>query len=249
MSDLTQQHSTIKKLIKDRSPFDKKETSRILDKYFGSIPADVKILVRNHQFDRKKILDIGCSYGQSLLYWGKKSEGIEIQGQEIKFLKSLNRIVHGLNVEDGFLGLKKNNYDAIYSNNLIEHLVAPHLFLVRLHSLLKSGGVLAICHPVVPPFPFRNLWKLLGYHGWTAVEHINFFTPQTIKLTLERAGFKIKNQYSPGINRIRPALSKICAPLGNRLLSVCQAVDKFKYNPKRLAEFDPSWGGDLKYFR
>ena len=249
MSKLTKKYSEIKRLIKEGSPFNEKETNRILNKFFSSIPANVKILVQKYQFDRKKVLDIGCSYGQSLLYWGEKSEGVEIQDYMIQFIKPLNRTVHKLNVEEGFSTLKKENYDAIYSNNLIEHLISPHLFLVRLHSLLKPKGVLAIGHPIMPPFPFRSLWKLLGYRGWLAIEHINFFTPKTAKLMLERTGFKVKEQYFPGISRVHPILGKVCVPIGVHVLSVCQRIDDFKYPSKRLAEFDPSWGSDLKHLR
>ncbi len=220
-----------------------------MNKFFNSVPTSVRILVQNHQFDKKKVLDIGCSYGQTLLYWREDSEGVEIQYHMVELVKALGRKVHVLNVEDQFQGLSCESYDAIYTNNLIEHLVSTHLFLARLHSLLKPGGILAIGHPIVPPYLFRNLWNLFGYRGWFAVEHINFFTPQTAKLTLERAGFKVKHQYFPGVGRIHPALSKMCVSIGIHLLSICQRIDEFKYNPKRLTEFDPSWASDLTRFR
>jgi SAM-dependent methyltransferase len=248
MTELSKKHSEIRKLIKERSPFDEKETNRILDYFFSTIPTNVRILIHDYQFNKNKVLDIGCSYGMSLLYWREDSEGIEIQDHMVQFVRSLGRIVHKLNVEEGFSGLRKENYDAIYSNNLIEHLVAPHLFLVRLHSLLKPGGILAIGYPLVPPFPFRNLWKLIGYRGWLAVEHVNFFTAETSKLILERAGFRVIHQYFPRFYRIS-VLNKIGVLIGIQCLSVCQRIDEFKYNPKRLPKFDPSWCSDLKHFR
>lgn len=248
-SKFSERRIGIRELIKERSPFDEEETNRILNKFFYAVPRSVKILVQNHQFDRKKVLDIGCSYGLTLLYWREDSEGVEIQHHMVEFVKALGRKVHVLNVDEGFSDLRTESYDAIYTNNLIEHLVSPHLFLVRLHSLLKPGGILAMGHPIVPPYFFRDIWKLFGYSGWLSVEHTNFFTPQTAKLTLERAGFKVKHQYSPEVGRIHPALSKRCVSIGFGLLSVCQRIDKFKYNPKRLLEFDPSWASDLEHFR
>lgn len=248
MIKLSRKHSEIRKRIKEHSPFNQEETSQILKTFFNLVPNSVNILVQNYQFDKKKVLDIGCSYGQTLLYWGEDSGGIEIQDKMVRFLESLGKVVYRLNVEEGFSNLKKENYDAIYVNNLIEHLVSPHLFLARLHSLLKPGGILAIGYPVVPPFLFKNLWKLLGYRSWLAVTHINFFTSETAKLTLERAGFKTINYYFPGLYRI-PILSKLCSSIGIHCLSVCQKIDGFKYNPKRLPEFDPFWAPDLKHFR
>jgi len=249
MPDLTKKHSEIKELIRKRSPFNKQETDRILNGNFATIPAEVKILVQKYQFGKKTVLDVGCEYGQSFLYWSENSEGIEIRDRAIRFLKALNKTVHKLNVEDEFLDPRVKKFDAVFNNNLIEHLVSPHLFLARAYSILKPGGILAIGHPIIPPLLFRKLWKLFGYHGWLGVEHINFFTPETAKLTLERAGFRIKEQYFPKASQMHPTLGKICAPTGIRLLSICQRVDNFKYPSKRLSEFDPSWASGLKHFR
>lgn len=246
MRQISEKKFAIRELIKKDSPFCEKETERILKEFFNEVPSSVKILIERCDFDKKKVLDIGCGYGQSLFYWGKDSEGIEVQDRMVKFVESLNRTVYRLNVEEGISGLKKENYDAIYSNNLIEHLVSPHLFLARLHLLLKPGGILAIGHPVVPPFLFRSFWKLFGHCGWAAVEHINFFTPRTTKFMLERAGFKVKDQYFPGISRIHPVLGTLCSPIGTHILSVCQSIEGFKYDPKRLSKFNPFWATDLK---
>ncbi len=248
MSELKKKHSEIKELIRKYSPFDELETARILNKFFATIPSDVKILVQKYHFDKKVVLDAGCYCGQSLLYWGPNSEGIEIRDHAVRFLKSLNKTIHQLNIEDEFLDPEVKKFDVVYSNNLIEHLVSPHLFLARAYSILKPGGILAIGHPVIPPLIFRKLWRLFGYPGWLGEEHITFFTPKTAKFTLERAGFKVKEQYCPKIGQINPTLGKMCAPIGSRVLSVCQKIENFKYAQKRLPEFDPSWALDLKYF-
>mgnify|MGYP001029270004 CR=1 FL=1 len=250
METLSKKYSDIKGMIVERSPYDEKETNRILSKFFGSVPIAVKILTRNHGFDEKKVLDIGCSYGLTLLYWKEGSEGVEIQERLSKFVDSMGIKVHKLNVEEGFQGLKEGGYDAIYTHNLLEHLVAPHLFLMRLHKLLKPGGILAIGHPVVPPSPFRELLGLLGYKGWATVEHVNFFTAKTSKLTLERAGFEVMRQYRfRRLYRI-PILRDIVGSIWVSCLSVCKKQEGFKYNKKRTAEFDPCWAApDLKHFR
>ncbi len=249
MSELKKKHSEIKELIREYSPFDELETARILNKFFATIPSDVKILIRKYHFDKKVVLDVGCSCGQSLLYWGQNSEGIEIRDDAVRLLKALNKTIHRLNVEDEFLDPKIKKFDVVYSNNLIEHLVSPHLFFTRVYSILKPKGIFAILHPVVPPPIFQKFWRLFGYDGWLGVEHTNFFTPKTVKLTLERAGFKVKEQYFPKIGQINPVLGKMCSPIGSRLLSVCQKIEDFKYPQKRVSEFDPSWAPDLKYFR
>ncbi len=252
MENLTKKHEEIINLIRSHSPFDKDETLRIINKFFKSIPPPVKILTENHQFHIKKVLEIGCSYGQTFLYWAEDSEGIDIQPQMIKFLQSLGKKIHNLNAEEEFSNFSSESFDAVYSSNLIEHLLSPHLFLAKIHSLLKPSGLLALEYPLVPPLPFRWIWKTLNKAGWLAAEHINFFTLETSRLMLERAGFKVIKCY--GFLKLnsypfKPILSKLGLWCGEHTLCVCQKVNNFKYNPKRLAVFDPDWAPELKYFR
>lgn len=237
--------------IIEKSPYSKEETNEILAKYYTCIPVTVQLLIGKYSFDSMKVLEIGSNYGSYLLYWGETSEGIEVQPHMAKFTEALGRRTYILNVEDGFTDvIPMESYDAISTNNLIEHLVAPHLFLARLHRLLKPGGFLAIGHPVVPPVWIRSIWKRLGYKGWLAVEHINFFTPTTIKLMLERSGFRVVDQYFPGFARIHPIVSRACVRLGVQCLSVCQKIEGFKYPSKRIHEFDPQYAiSDLTHFR
>ncbi len=222
---LSKKHFEIRKLIKEHSSLDKKETNRILNDSFSSIPTLVKIVIQDYQFDKKKVLDIGCAYGNSFLYWREDSEGVEIQKQMVEFLKSLGKTTYRLDVESGFPSLKQENYDAIYCTALIEHLQSPHLFLTRLRPLLKPHGVLAISCPVVPPLFFQNLWELaVGYRSWLAKGHLHFFTPKTSKLMIERAGFKVIKQYSPAFYRISilRKINKVFLPIGMSCLSICQ---------------------------
>ena len=240
----------IRSEIVRKSPFDDTETQRILLKYFSKVPANVRILLDNYNFDQLKVLEIGSSYGEALLYWGPESEGIEIQPHMVEFTRVLGRNTHMLNVEDGFFHLiKPESYDAVHTNNLIEHLISPHLFLLRLYRVLRNDGILAIGHPVVPPPLLQSFWKAFGFKGWQAVEHVNFFIPETIKLTLERAGFRIICQYFPGLYQIHPLLSKVFVPVGVQCLTVCRKTVDFKYPLKRSADFDPQYAAsDLRYF-
>lgn len=245
MKQILEKSFTIRELIKKNSPFCEKETRRILERFFSKVPNSVKILIEKYDFDKIKVLDIGCMYGQTLLYWGEQSEGVDISEPAVKFVRSLGRRVIVFNVEDGFDELKGRQYEAIYCNNLIEHLVAPHLFLVRLHAILKPQGVLAIGVPVAPTF-FSYLWKACGIKGWLAKEHINFFTLKTMKLTLERAGFEVLGQWSPGLYKFSHYLSRIGVGLMPHCLFVCRKIENFIYDKKRSSSFNPSWATDLK---
>ncbi len=231
-------------LIRERSPFSPDETERIIRKYFHSVPRLVSLLIRHHGFHEKKILDLGSAYGQSLLYWGDDSEAVEIQKLRI-FLEALGRTVHAINVEDGFSAMHPESFEGVFSNNLFEHLTAPHLFLRRMYALLKPEGLLAIGHPVVPPFPFDRAWRLLGRDGWTHAEHVNFFTPATARATLERGGFRVLRQYFSLFGSSR-FLNALTLPLGVHCLSVCQKIDGYAYDEMRSPRFDPTWAADLR---
>ncbi|MCD4684705.1 MAG: class I SAM-dependent methyltransferase [Anaerolineae bacterium] len=73
----------------------------------------------------------------------------------------------------------------------MEHVESPHIFLRKLHQLLKPNGLLAIYVPTIPPFPWlRHIPRLKPYFaGHLHGDHINAFTPATLRFFCERAGF------------------------------------------------------------
>lgn len=237
------------RLIKDRSPFDADETRRIIRKFFARPNSHCGLLIKEEAFSEKKVLDIGCSYGQTLLHWGTGSEAIEVNQRMAEFVEALGRKVHRINVEDGMRELEDSSFDAAYANNLLEHLLSPHLFLLDLHRILKPHGILAVGHPVVPAWPFDKILALLGFKGWLTSTHIAFFSPRTARLTLERAGFLVKRQYFSPLLRLSAWAGRIKAPFATHCLSVCRRIDGFKYPEKRSEIFDPSWASRLKHFR
>lgn len=206
----------------------------------------VDYLIKNRGWGRKKVLDIGAGWGQSLLSWGKGSAAIEIQPERVALIKKNGFDCYSINVEESWAKIP-SGFDAVYSSNLIEHLLSPHLFLMKIHGILKKGGYLALIHPIVPPFPWNFLWqKYFGYVGSLSVEHVNFFTPKTVKLMLERAGFRVIEQINPGImgkSWLMP-WSRLLTNNGADIMTVAQKVP-FHYPAKRLKIFNPSWAEQL----
>lgn len=231
-------------LIRKHSPFSLQKTEELITSHFLSVSPQVQICLKNHNFGHLKVLDIASGFGNSLMYWGKNSEGIEIKPELIKFLSFTEKKIHQLNVEDD-LGKLKGDYDAVFNMNFLEHLVAPHLFLMRVHQLLKKDGLLAISVPVVPSSLINLFWKTYtGYEAWSSGEHINFYNPRTLALTLSRAGFKIVKQYNPAfrLSHFSPLF------LASDCLTICQKISQFKYPGKRQIIFEPHWAADLKKF-
>lgn len=228
------------------------EQATILDKWYRGVRWDVRLLCDVHGFGQKKVLDIGCAYGSSLLLWGEGSEGVEVNESCATLLLSMGTNVHGFNVEDGkWDEIPERSFEAVFSSNLVEHLVAPHLFFGNLYRVLEDDGVLAIQHPVVVPAVVSKLTRivpplqrLFGREGWHAGEHINFFTPRTVRLSLERAGFVVVEQYG-GYFRSWPALGKSIVPVSAKCLSVCRKAENYRYSKKRIEAFDPGWARQL----
>jgi SAM-dependent methyltransferase len=224
---------------------------KTLLRWHGKTLRNVKLLEKDFSFCSKKVLDIGSGYGNTLLHWSKDSVGIELQKECKEFLSKYGYKTISVNVEDSFEITEQ--YEAVYSNDLIEHLVAPHLFLARIHHVLREDGLLALGHPITPIYPIDQLWLQLGYNGWLAGEHINFFSTVGIKHVLERAGFRVIKQYVKPFDRLGteriPALNSVVGALGIHCLSVCQKVSDFKYSPKRLLEFQPEWAKELTKFQ
>ncbi|MCI0597813.1 class I SAM-dependent methyltransferase, partial [Candidatus Parcubacteria bacterium] len=79
--------------------------------------------------------------------------------------------------------------DAIWANNLFEHLLSPHHFLMELRKHAHKDTLLILGVPVVPWAPF--LMRLKKFRGSLASNHINFFTAKTLQLTVARAGWKV----------------------------------------------------------
>lgn len=146
-------------------------------------------------FSNKRVLDIGCSYGEFLIYGKKGSLGITTLENEAETAKSINLDVITGNVNDrGTFDVLKNHgsFDIFYTVNIFEHIDSPHIFLRELYALADERTMLVLGVPVFPKFNF--LMKLKKFRGSLAEEHINFFTKETLAETLKRAGWIIETQ-------------------------------------------------------
>ena len=235
--------SEVARLIRARSPLPPADTERLIGDFFVPSRA-IRFVCEAHHLDQKAVLDIGCSYGQHLIHFGPGSAGIDAIERNVEFCRALGFEVVMTNVEDGLPDLGRQ-FDAIYCSNLLEHLVAPHLFLLRLHALLKPNGLLFVHVPTMPPLPIvdRLLKRVIGHNGYLASEHINAFTPRTLAFTIERAGFTVDDVAFVGA-RGRGLLSlgePIFRELGITAMAVARRNPHFEYPEKRVAVFEPQF--------
>ncbi len=242
-------HSEVIKLIESSDWATEHERSRIISKFFSGENPTANTLHKNYNFGDKRILDIGCSYGQTLFYWGEGSIGVDVSKQMVGLPKALGYVIYLTNIEDRLCPEEwKAGFDGAFSDNLIEHLVSPHLFLTRINRILNDDGLLVLGHPTVPLTSLaKMLWRRYkGFEGYLAGEHINFYTPETISLTLNRAGFEVIDQWHPLPRRLN-RLKKLVGPFSSHCYTVARKIDEWRYSSKRMAEFDPvSMAKELK---
>jgi len=137
----------------------------------------------------KKVLDLGCGFGEHLVMFGKDSLGVTSTAEEVAYGEARNiRIIKG-NVELIEELRLDEHFEGMWANNLFEHLLSPHSFLVSLKLVAQKDTMLVLGVPMVPRV--ASLMKLNKFRGALAVAHINFFTRETLRLTVQRAGWRV----------------------------------------------------------
>ncbi len=189
------QHISVKDLreyIIKHGCYSPEENQRIFEKWFAGAPRYLfRAIHRKYKIADQVICDIGCSYGMNLVFCKKGSYGLETDDYCVKFAHSLGLSVYQRDVlGDDLSDLPK--VDVIWCSAVLEHVESPHILLRKMHGLLKDEGLVAVYVPTIPILPsLRRLPRIGRYFGGhLAADHINFFVPQTLRLTCERAGFR-----------------------------------------------------------
>jgi 2-polyprenyl-3-methyl-5-hydroxy-6-metoxy-1,4-benzoquinol methylase len=142
---------------------------------------------------RGKLLEVGCSWGLFLdaaRREGWVAEGIELDDRAAKY----GREQTGLKILTGTLeseiGRLEPPYDVIAAFHVIEHLRDPIGFLCQCRELLRNGGVLILKTPNVASWIASKTGE---YWEWLCPPaHIHLFSPATMKLALQRSGFRVE---------------------------------------------------------
>lgn len=178
----------------------------------------------------RAVFDIGCSYGEFLCHFGEGSMGLTIAPDEAEYGKKVSLDIRVGNIEEGFPISEK--FEVIFANNLFEHLYSPHGFLIKLKDFTSTDGVLVLGVPCVPKIV--TLMSLSKFRGALAVSHINFFTRQTLKKTVERGGWKVHAVRSFHFkNRFLDSLANFVSP---HFYVIATMDPSFEYHEKRKKE-------------
>lgn len=136
-----------------------------------------------------KLLDVGTSTGIFLDIaesHGLETYGVELSSESFEKIKSTHKVFNNTLEKVNF---QENFFDVITMFDVIEHLIDPNSSIKEISRIIKSEGLLIISTPDI------SCWhsKIMG-KKWAAIsptEHLNYFSPKSIKFLLEKHGFTI----------------------------------------------------------
>ena len=152
--------------------------------------------------------EVGCGMGYFLAF--ARDNGFRVRGIEFAALGVKKcREQFGLDVDqtsfEHYTG-QPASCDVLFMGDVLEHLVQPLEMIRKAHRLLRASGIVA----VEVPSMFNSLAGRLAVAGYSLLGlqrkmpmppyHINEFTPRTLRIILDRAGFRNCSV----IQRIRP---------------------------------------------
>lgn len=165
----------------------------------------IREICRRDGNDDIRLLDIGCGWGgllTSVLDDLKPEQrkrcvpfGIELSKGLAKIsTEKFNKLQGGRCINDtaldGIAGFEKDFFDIIIMSSFLEHEINPLPLLRRCHERMKPGGVVVI---KVPNYASVN--RSVRGHKWAGFrwpDHVNYFTPETLRKMAAKAGFRIK---------------------------------------------------------
>ena len=191
-------------------------TGQMADEYYAKLRPEMAALL---PVQARKILDVGCGAGRfahSLKTADREVWGIEIhRDQGARAAKLLDRVLIG-DVCGLLQELPDQYFDAIYFNDVLEHLVDPYSLLRQIQGKLRPQGVILVSLPNVRYI--RNLFHLLIKKDWAYVDHgvldrthLRFFTLKSARDTFREVGLEVeawqgiessKKWYLPLLNAI-----------------------------------------------
>ena len=134
----------------------------------------------------KKLLEIGCGKGETLIYFSKI--GFDVRGIEpdVDNTKKINRYFkRKVCIDDLAENIKiKEKFDVIYLYRVFEHLFRPDLFLEKIKNNLNKDGIIFLDVPNC-----EN--KKVLYKSINNNPHIYNFTSKSIKKLFEKHNYKI----------------------------------------------------------
>jgi 2-polyprenyl-3-methyl-5-hydroxy-6-metoxy-1,4-benzoquinol methylase len=139
-----------------------------------------------------RLLDVGC--GAGFFLDAARGRGYDIAGVDLSPVPAqyVERRL-GLNVSVGSLyhyAAPSESFDAVTIFQTIEHDPHPADLCRELLRILRPGGVLMVTTPAADGFVARGMGK--RWFGYRNIEHVSFFSRESLGYALEQAGFEVQ---------------------------------------------------------
>jgi len=142
-----------------------------------------------------RIVDLGCGDGSHLsrLADGYSPYGIEVSKnlalQAEKILASKKGEVANADALTGLRNIPENQSTGVMMRSFLEHDIDPKNTLLEVHRVLVPGGIVVI---KVPNYGCINrIYRGKKWCGFRFPDHVNYFTPGTLRKLLLECGFTI----------------------------------------------------------
>jgi SAM-dependent methyltransferase len=185
-------------------------------------PRRLRFALARFDLAHRAVLDLGCGPGLYLSYFGPGSVGLDLHAETAR-AKGLD--ARPWNFMDGIPEDLQGQFDAVWCSALLEHALSPHQLLIESRAALRSEGTLLVVAPQSHGLP--RLAPIRPLRAYLAVDHVNFFTATTLKLTIERAGYRVNCLANPSLSWLPGA--KLVGP---NLLAAAVPIPGFQYHPK-----------------
>ena len=148
----------------------------------------------------QRMLDIGCGEGAFASMLKRERGYSEVWGMELDLKAAevastrLDKVISG-DIVQTLDSLPDGYFNLACMNDVLEHLIWPEEFIVRLRDKLCPGGQIFCSVPNIRQY--RLLWNLIQYQDFEYTElglldrtHLRFFTRRTFLSMLQRAGYE-----------------------------------------------------------
>jgi SAM-dependent methyltransferase len=152
------------------------------------------IIEKSTHLHTGSLLDIGSGTGHFAFMM--KKEGWNVKAIEINEKARLNSArTFGLDVyaPADISGFEKESLDCVTLWHVLEHLHGPEVYLSKIFSLLRPGGICLVALPNSGSFDakfYRSFWA-----AFDVPRHLWHFDPSTFSLFSKKTAFRIERQY------------------------------------------------------
>jgi 2-polyprenyl-3-methyl-5-hydroxy-6-metoxy-1,4-benzoquinol methylase len=130
-----------------REMWDRRIEPQIFNAYHNQLDLYRELVA---QYGAKRILDIGCAQGTLALLLaedGKQVTAVDIRASFIDYAKTRYERGDIRFIAGNAFDLDLGDFDLVFANQIIEHLVYPAEFLRKIAAFARPGGVLVVSTP------------------------------------------------------------------------------------------------------